>query len=88
MTLTDPDCPLSVRDQINGGVTQEARQWHRSDRASGDVMLYTLRQDGWRKGDPVMVNDVTILIEAAPGSAANVKQIAAALHAALQEQRP
>lgn len=25
-TLTDPDCPQSVRDQINGGVTQEARE--------------------------------------------------------------
>lgn len=24
-TLTDPDCPQSGRDQINGGVTQEAR---------------------------------------------------------------
>ena len=24
--LTDPDCPQSVRDQINGGVTQEARE--------------------------------------------------------------
>lgn len=29
--------------------------------ATGDAtMIYTLRQEGWRKGEPVMVNDVAI----------------------------
>jgi len=28
----------------------------------GDL-IYTLKQDGWRKGDPVMQNDVMIRVE-------------------------
>jgi hypothetical protein len=27
-------------------------------------MVYSLRQDGWRKGQPIMVNDIAVTIEA------------------------
>jgi len=29
-----------------------------------DNLVYNLRQDGWRKGKPIMVNDIAISIEA------------------------
>lgn len=57
--------------------------WHRSDNEYGGVMLYTLREDGWRKGQPVMVNDVTIRIERAHGSEADVEAIVRRVGSAL-----
>lgn len=41
----------------------EAPTWHCERHSDGGALLYTLRQDGWRKGEPVMVNDMMIRIE-------------------------
>lgn len=40
------------------------------ERADGqdNVLLYSLKQDGWRKGQPIMVNDLMIRIENVNGS--------------------
>lgn len=46
---------------------------HKGD---GSILLYTLKQDGWRKGEPVMVNDFTIRIENANGSVNDLTKIA------------
>lgn len=61
----------------------EVKDWHRSDNAYGGTMLYSLREDGWRKGEPVMVNDVTIRIERAPGSETDIEPIIQRIRAAL-----
>lgn len=37
-------------------------EWHREDYGNS-TLLYTLKQTGWRKGAPVLVNDKTIRIE-------------------------
>lgn len=62
-----------------GGVKGE---WHRAD-GDKSILLYTLRQDGWRKGEAVMVNDVTVRIEAANGSESPIEPIASAILSAL-----
>ncbi len=61
----------------------EVKDWHRSDNAYGGVMLYSLREDGWRKGEPVMVNDVTIRVERAPGSETDIEPIVQRIRSAL-----
>lgn len=61
----------------------EVKDWHRSDNAYGGVMLYSLREDGWRKGAPVMVNDVTIRIERATGSETDIEPIVQRIRSAL-----
>lgn len=43
---------------------------------NGTVLLYTLKQDGWRKGEPVMVNDMTARLENANGSNNNLGKCA------------
>lgn len=63
-----------------GGVKGE---WHRAD-GDKSILLYTLRQDGWRKGEAVMVNDVTVRIEAANGSESPIEPIASAILSALE----
>lgn len=49
-------------------------EWHRADN-SGSILLYTLKQNGWRKGEPVMVNDMTIRIENENQSANDLEAI-------------
>jgi hypothetical protein len=56
--------------------------WHRSDNA-GSILLYTLKQDGWRKGEPVMVNDIMIRIENANGSTNDLAALSDAILSAL-----
>ena len=56
-------------------VAEGEQEWHRID-GPGSILLYTLMQDGWRKGEPVMVNDVMVRIEAANGSETPIEQIA------------
>lgn len=51
-------------------------------------LLYTLRQNGWRKGEPVMVNDLMIQVEAAPGSESDPEPIIATILAALNGPLP
>lgn len=63
--------------------------WHRADSA-GQVLLYTLRQDGWRKGEPIMVNDIEVRIQASNGAVVDLEAVVDAvwfgLQAAQQEQ--
>lgn len=49
----------------------------------GAVLIYCLKQDGWRKGEPVLVNDVTIRIENANRSNHDLTQIAGTILRAL-----
>ena len=56
--------------------------WHRADSA-GQVLLYTLRQDGWRKGEPVMVNDLEVRVQAGNGASIDLEPIIAAIRSAL-----
>lgn len=57
-------------------------EWHRSEN-EWSILLYTLKQDGWKRGEPVMVNDLTIRIENGPGSVNDLGAIADKLLAAL-----
>lgn len=61
----------------------EVKDWHRSDNAYGGVMFYSLREAGWRKGEPVMVNDVTVRIERAPRSDTDIEPIVQRIRSAL-----
>lgn len=61
----------ALRLSAGGGVPEG---WYCSA-GEHHTLLYTLRQDGWRKGKPVMVNDVTIRIENANGSQTPIEQI-------------
>lgn len=37
-------------------------EWNREDHGNS-TLLYTLKERGWRKGEPIMVNDKTVRIE-------------------------
>lgn len=54
----------------------EADIWS-MDVGERSILLYSTRQDGWRKGRPVLVNDVTIRIERGRGSSADIEAVAA-----------
>lgn len=49
----------------------------------GSALVYTLREDGFRRGEPVMVNDVTIRVEPANKSKTDIAPIVDKIHAAL-----
>jgi hypothetical protein len=50
---------------------------------SGSVLIYCLKQDGWRKGEPVMVNDIMIRVENANRSSNELQPIVDAIMRAL-----
>lgn len=56
-------------------VEGEETEWHRADNSNGSALLYTLRENGWRKGQPVLVNDVMIRIERGAGSETDIEAI-------------
>lgn len=58
-------------------------EWHRED-SYGSTLLYTLRQEGWRKGQPVMVNDVAVRIERHNGSVTDIEPIVQTILSALR----
>jgi len=58
--------------------------WHMEQLShENGFLFYTLRQDGWRRGEPIMVNDVTIRLESTPGSKTNLEPIATCIITAL-----
>ncbi len=65
--------------------------WHMTETHNG-VLIYSLKQDGWKKGEPVMVNDMAIRVELqnnhAGNSTANVKDVAARILSALHPASP
>ncbi len=75
------------RDNIGSAYTRSALSAQVQDVAEGwsvisnhgSVLIYCLKQNGWRKGEPVMVNDVTIRIENAAGSNHDLTDIADAI---------
>lgn len=69
------------------GNNMEAPELHRHD-GDTSILLYTLKQDGWRKGQPVMVNDVMIRIENANGSQNDLGAIAERIRADLAAPAP
>lgn len=59
-------------------------EWHRADRpGGGSVMLYTLREEGRRRGEPVMTNDVMINIDRGTGSSTDIEPIVQRIRSAL-----
>lgn len=54
---------------------EDKAQWLRADSGSS-VLLYTLKQIGWRKGQPEMCNDLMIRIENANRSNNDLNPIA------------
>jgi len=52
------------------------------------ILLYSSRQDGWRKGQPVLVNDVTIRIERGRGSSTDIEAVAAHILRAISGSHP
>lgn len=67
------------------GVRVKPSEWHRAGEEC--ILLYTLKQDGWRRGEPMMVNDITIRIENANGSSNDLATIADVVLSALTEQQ-
>ena len=63
-------------------LSAELPEWHRSE-SEYSILLYTLKQDGWHRGEPAMVNDLMIRIENANGSTNDLGPIADKLLAAL-----
>ncbi len=52
------------------------------------ILLYASRQDGWRKGQPVLVNDVTIRIERGRGSSTDIQAVATDILRAISGRHP
>lgn len=76
---------------LSDPVKDEPVAWHRSTDGAGSILLYTLRQDGWRRGEPVMVNDAMVRVEAANGSQTPIEPIAERILSALTrpaDERP
>ncbi|RYG87653.1 MAG: hypothetical protein EON59_06790 [Alphaproteobacteria bacterium] len=58
--------------------------WNIDFSADGrSALIYTLRQEGWRKGEPILVNDTEVRVLAAPRSETEIRPIAAAVYEAL-----
>lgn len=49
-------------------------------------LVYNLHQDGWKKGEPIMVNDVAIQIQATHLSDDEQAKIAGIIKTALNEE--
>jgi hypothetical protein len=58
-------------------------EWHVHHGDYGDALIYTLREDGFRRGKPVLVNDVMIRIEPANQSKTDISPIVNKVLAAL-----
>ena len=65
------------------GDAPDQGEWNMDESEYG-TLIYSLKQEGWRKGEPIMVNDVTIRIENANGSSHDLGPIAARILAALE----
>ncbi len=50
----------------------------------GDALIYTLREEGFRRGTPVMVNDITIRVDRASKSTSDISPVVDKILAALQ----
>jgi hypothetical protein len=72
---------------VSADPIQAPRGWHVINQHR-NTLIYSLHQDGWRHGQPVMVNDVTIHVEAAPNSQTDIGPIVSAILAALPAQEP
>jgi hypothetical protein len=57
-------------------------EWHRHTNERS-ILLFTLKQQGWKRGHPIMVNDVMIRIENAPGSDNDLHALSETILAAL-----
>lgn len=62
---------MSYQPETGFSITEDSR------------LVYNLRQDGWRKGQPVMVNDIAVGIEARHLPAETQAAVARLIHAAL-----
>lgn len=67
---------------LSAQVQDVAKGWHVASN-SGSVLVYCLKQDGWRKGEPVMVNDIMIRVENANRSSNELQPIVDAIMRAL-----
>ena len=65
------------------GDAPDQGEWNMDESEYG-TLIYSLKEDGWRKGEPIMVNDVTIRIENANGSSHDLGPIAARILSALE----
>lgn len=63
-------------------VAPPAEGWRTVGDASS-TLIYSLRQDGWTRGKPCLVNDVTIRVEPAYGSTTQIQPIVDAILRAL-----
>lgn len=61
---------------------EPVEQWHRAN-SDNSVLFYTLRQDGWNKGQPSMVNDIQVHVSLNNGSKNDLNSVADALFASL-----
>lgn len=57
-------------------------QWHRAN-SDNSVLFYTLRQDGWNKGQPSMVNDIQVNVSLNNGSKHDLNSVADTLFESL-----
>lgn len=60
----------------------QSEQWHRAN-SDNSVLFYTLRQDGWNKGQPSMVNDIQVHVSLNNGSKHDLNSVADTLFASL-----
>lgn len=75
-----------MRAALTASLSEQERaegEWHRVDRSADSVLLYTLREEGWRRGEPVMVNDVMINIDRGSGSSTDIEPIVQRIRSAL-----
>lgn len=85
--LCEEAAAILVAIGAGGQAVAGETEWHRADGVES-ILLYTLVQDGWRKGDPVMVNDIMVRIEAANGSETPIEPIANRILSALSQPHP
>ena len=76
------DYDTRIRFALSAQVQDVAEGWHVASN-SGSVLIYCLKQDGWRKGEPVMVNDIMIRVENANRSSNELQPIVDAIMRAL-----
>ncbi|MCZ7501980.1 hypothetical protein [Agrobacterium sp. ST15.13.015] len=82
VTLQYRDLYAAATPALSAQVQDVAEGWHVASNSSS-VLIYSLKQDGWRKGEPVMVNDIMIRVENANRSSNELQPIVDAIMRAL-----
>lgn len=81
--------PATREDGASGADGEREADWKVSFSSDGgSALIYSLRQDGWRHGQPLMVNDIEVRVSASAKSESDINPVVQAILSALRPLSP